>query len=122
MAKILLVDDSNTTLMMEQMILERRTSHKCILAGNGLEALSKARTESPDLIIMDVVMPLMNGFEACQRLRQQENTVRTPIILVSTRPEESYAEAGFHSGCNEYIAKPIDSGELVAIVRSYLGE
>jgi two-component system alkaline phosphatase synthesis response regulator PhoP len=122
MAKILLVDDSNTTLMMEQMTLERRTSHKCILAGNGLEALSKARTESPDLIIMDVVMPLMNGFEACQRLRQQENTARTPIILVSTRPEESYAEAGFHSGCNEYIAKPIDSGELVAIVQSYLGE
>jgi len=71
---------------------------------------------------MDVVMPNMNGFEACKMMRQQPTTREIPIVLVTTRGEESYMEAGFQSGCNEYITKPIDSAELVALLQSYLGE
>jgi CheY-like chemotaxis protein len=119
--KVLLVDDSSTTLMMERMILERRTPYQCVTAMNGVEAVAKAETEKPDLILMDVVMPQMNGFEACKTLRQKAATRETPIILVTTRGEESYVEAGFQSGCNDYITKPINSGELVKLLESYLG-
>lgn len=119
--KVLIVDDSSTTLMMERMILERRTPYQCVTAMNGAEAIAKAEVENPDLILMDVVMPKMNGFEACKELRQKESTRETPIILVTTRGEESYVEAGFQSGCNDYITKPINSSELVKLLQSYLG-
>jgi len=73
-------------------------------------------------VLMDVVMPNMNGFEACKMMRQQASTREIPIVLVTTRGEEEYMEAGFQSGCNDYITKPIDSAELIALLQSYLGE
>jgi two-component system alkaline phosphatase synthesis response regulator PhoP len=120
--KILVVDDSKTALMMEREILERRTTYQCVTASDGREAVEKAQQERPDLILMDVVMPHMNGFEACKMMRQQASTREIPIVLVTTRGEESYMEAGFQSGCNDYITKPIDSAELIALLQSYLGE
>jgi CheY-like chemotaxis protein len=84
--------------------------------------VEKAQLERPDLVLMDVVMPRMNGFEACKRMRQQPGTRDIPIVLVTTRGEESYMEAGFQSGCNDYITKPVDGAELVALLQSYLGE
>jgi CheY-like chemotaxis protein len=120
--KILLVDDSKTALMMERTILERRTSYQCVTAMDGLEAVAKANDERPDLVLMDVVMPRMNGFEACKKMRQQETTREIPIVLVTTRGEESYMEAGFQSGCNDYLTKPVNGEELVKLLQSYLGE
>ena len=67
--KVLLVDDSTTTLMMEEMILKQRTAYECVTAKDGLDAISRAVVEAPDLVLMDVVMPRMNGFEACKRMR-----------------------------------------------------
>lgn len=120
--KILLVDDSKTALMMERMILERHTPYQCVTAMDGLEAVAKANDERPDLILMDVVMPQMNGFDACKKMRQQESTREIPIVLLTTRGEESYMEAGFQSGCNDYLTKPVNGEELVKLLQSYLGE
>jgi CheY-like chemotaxis protein len=120
--KVLLVDDSSTALMMEEMILKQRTTYECVTAKDGLDAISRAVVEAPDLVLMDVVMPRMNGFEACKRMRLESTLRETPIILVTTRGEEEYVEAGFQSGCNDYITKPIDSFELVTLLHSYLGE
>lgn len=120
--KILLVDDSSTTLMMEEMILKQCTSYQCVTATDGLDAISRAVVENPDLVLMDVVMPRLNGFEACKRMRLEERLKHTPIILLTTRSEEEYVEAGFQSGCNDYITKPINSFELVTLLRGYLGE
>jgi DNA-binding response OmpR family regulator len=120
--KILLVDDSTTTLMMEEMIVKQRTPYECVTAKDGLDAISRAVVESPDLVLMDVVMPRMNGFEACKRMRLEATLRQTPIILVTTRGEEEYVEAGFQSGCNDYITKPINGHELVTLLRSYLGD
>jgi CheY-like chemotaxis protein len=120
--KILVVDDSKTALMMEREILEKRTTYQCVTASDGQEAVEKAQQERPDLILMDVVMPRMNGFEACKMMRQQSSTREIPIVLVTTRGEESYMEAGFQSGCNDYITKPVNGAELVALIQSYLGE
>jgi CheY-like chemotaxis protein len=120
--KILVVDDSKTALMMEREILEKGTAYQCVTACDGQEAVEKAQLESPDLVLMDVVMPRMNGFEACKIMRQQVSMREIPIVLVTTRGEESYIEAGFQSGCNDYITKPVDGAELLALVESYLGE
>jgi CheY-like chemotaxis protein len=120
--KILVVDDSKTALLMEREILEKRTNYQCVTASDGQEAVEKAQQERPDLVLMDVVMPRMNGFEACRMMRQQPSTREIPIVLVTTRSEEAYMEAGFQSGCNDYITKPIDGAELVTLLQSYLGE
>jgi CheY-like chemotaxis protein len=120
--KILLVDDSKTTLLMERSMLERHTGYECVTASNGLEAIEKAQSENPDLVLMDVVMPQMNGFEACKKIREQKATREVPIILVTTRGEEAYMEAGFESGCNDYITKPINGQEFLKLLQSYLGE
>jgi len=120
--KVLVVDDSKTALLMEREILEKRTPYHCVTASDGQEAVEKAKQEHPDLILMDVVMPRMNGFEACKAMRAQQVTRDIPIVLVTTRGEESYMEAGFQSGCNDYITKPVNGEELVALLESYLGE
>jgi len=119
--KILLVDDSKTILMMERMVLGSG-GYQIVTASDGEEGVARALAERPDLILMDVVMPKLSGFEACRRLRQEEVTRDVPIILVTTRGEPSNVEAGYACGCTDYITKPIDSVELLAKLRDQLGE
>jgi DNA-binding response OmpR family regulator len=119
--KILLVDDSNTILMMERMILTKGP-YDLVTASDGEEAVEKALSERPDLILMDVVMPRMNGFDACKRIRGEESIGTTPIIMVTTRGEVQNVETGFESGCNDYVTKPINGAELMAKLKTYLGE
>ena len=117
--KILLVDDSGTILMMEKMLL---TNEHCelITAKDGQEAFDKALAERPDLIVMDVVMPKLTGFEVCQKLREHDQMKATPILLVTTRGEAENVERGYASGCNGYITKPINNVEFLAKVRDQL--
>jgi len=117
--RVLLVDDSATALMMERMILARG-KYDVVTARNGAEAVEKARELLPDLIVMDEMMPEMGGIEACRRIRAQDETCAIPIILVTTRGEPEHVEAGFESGCNEYVTKPVDSVELLSKVESLL--
>jgi CheY-like chemotaxis protein len=119
--KILLVDDSQTILMMEQMILSKGP-YELSVAQDGEEAVAKASAELPDLVLMDVVMPKLSGFEAVERLRAQPATRDIPIIMITTRSEAQNVEAGFASGCNDYITKPINGLELMTKVKNYLGE
>lgn len=119
--KILLVDDAETILMMERMILNK-AGYELITAKDGQEAVTKATTEHPDLILMDVVMPKMNGFEACKQLRGHDTTKTIPIIMVTTRGEAENVESGFESGCDDYITKPINGLEVLSKVKSALGQ
>lgn len=118
--KILLVDDSSTVLLLHRMMLSEHP-YDLVFASDGQEAVEKAVTERPDLIFMDVNMPKMNGYEACRVLRAEDRTRNTPIILVTTRGEPQHVQAGFESGCTEYITKPFSSLELMAKLNSYLG-
>ncbi len=120
MKKILLVDDSTTTLMMEKMVLSR-ARYDLVTAADGEEAVEMATREQPDLILLDIVMPRMDGFEACRRLRQSEQTQDIPIIMVTTRGEAENVEQGYKLGCNDYVTKPIDSLELTTKIESLLG-
>ena len=118
--KILLVDDSETMLLIEQMILKKEP-YQLFTAKNGMEGVEKALDTRPDLILMDVVMPEMNGFEAVRQLRQRDATRSVPIVMVTTQAEAESMEAGYESGCSDYITKPIDSTELLTKVRNILG-
>jgi len=119
--KILLVDDSKTVLMMEQMILNK-AAYELVIANDGRQAIAKANAERPDLILMDVMMPEMGGFEACAALRSVEATRGIPIIMVTTRGEAESIEKGYASGCSDYITKPINGMELLSKLKNYLGE
>lgn len=119
--KILLVDDSPTSLFVERMVL-KDGPYELVVARDGQEAVEQAGLHRPDLILMDVVMPRMTGLEACRELRRRPGTQTTPIILVTTRGESDNVEAGYESGCSDYITKPIDGLELMTKVKNYLGE
>jgi CheY-like chemotaxis protein len=118
--KILLVDDSSTTLLVEEMVLREHTQYGLLLARDGEEAVEKAIAEQPNLILMDVIMPKMNGFDACREMRKHEALQKVPIIMVTSRGESCNVEQGFESGCNDYVTKPINGAELVQIVNGYL--
>ena len=119
--KILLVDDSPTVLLMERLLLQDGP-YALLSALGGQEAVQLALAERPDLILMDVVMPGMDGFEVCRRLRAEEATRTTPIILVTTRGGAEHVERGYESGCSDYVNKPFDGNELRAKIESFLGQ
>jgi len=119
--KVLLVDDSTTSLLMEQMIFKNRTNFDLITARDGQEAVELALTERPDLIVMDVVMPRMSGIEALERIRLQEVTRHIPVILVTTRGEPENVEMGYASGCSDYVTKPINGAELISKIDNLIG-
>jgi DNA-binding response OmpR family regulator len=118
--KILLVDDSPTVLLMERILLQD-SPYEILSASNGTDAVKTALAERPDAILMDVLMPGMNGFEVCRRLRAEEATRTTPIILVTTRSSLESLEHGYESGCNDYIVKPFEAMELRMKVASFVG-
>ena len=118
--KILVVDDSRTALFMMTTIL-RKERYELVTASDGEQALEVAAAEMPDLILMDVIMPRKTGFEACRELKRREDTKGIPIILVTTRGEGENVEAGFQSGCNDYVTKPINAQELLTKVRDHMG-
>jgi CheY-like chemotaxis protein len=119
--KILLIDDSETILQMEQMILAKEP-YELLIARDGAEGVARALESMPDLILMDVVMPRMGGFEALRQLRGNQRTSAVPVVMVTTKAEADSIETGYASGCNDYIVKPIDRMELIAKVRDLLGD
>jgi DNA-binding response OmpR family regulator len=119
--KVLLVDDSVTTLFMGQVILGTAQHVHVLTAVDGEEAVRIALEEKPDLIVMDAVMPRMNGLQACRAIRLAAETREIPIILVTSRGEDDSEHGGYASGCTGYITKPFQSDELLALVKEHLG-
>lgn len=117
---VLLVDDSATVLMFEQMML-RGTGLHLRVARNGQQALSEIRKDPPDLILLDIIMPDVTGIEICKRLKEDPNTRKIPILMVTTKAESETVERAFKAGCNDFVTKPIDKAELIAKVMSFLG-
>jgi len=118
--KVLLVDDSTTVLMMEKMILAKGP-YQIITARDGREAIEMARREQPDIVLLDVVMPNLDGLSACAAIRQQPETAHIPIVMVTTRGEEANVETAFRNGCTDYVTKPINGIELLTKMNNILG-
>jgi CheY-like chemotaxis protein len=117
--RILIVDDSATARMWQQLLLSHE-QYVTLVAQDGAEGVEIARRERPDLILLDVSMPTMDGFAACRALRAAPETRDIPILMVTTHSEMENVLAGFEAGCNEYITKPLERSEYLVKVRSYL--
>jgi CheY-like chemotaxis protein len=117
--KILLVDDSSTVLLMEKMILAKGP-YEVVTARDGVEGVAKAKSEQPDVILLDVMMPNLDGLSACAAIRADEATAHIPIVMVTTRGEEHNIETAFRNGCNDYVTKPINGLELLTKLHNIL--
>jgi CheY-like chemotaxis protein len=120
--KILLVEDSDTTRLSHRIMIAKRTGYDVVAVANGTEALKLAAAQTPDLVLMDVMMPGMDGLEVCRRLRKQRATANVPIVLLTFRVGEESISEGFASGCTAYLKKPILPDELIQALRQHLGE
>jgi class 3 adenylate cyclase/CheY-like chemotaxis protein len=117
--RVLIVDDNENN---RAILAARLTAqgYSTLEACDGLEALDAARRDAPDLILLDVTMPRMDGLEACRRLRSDPSLGFVPIILVTARADSKDVVAGLEAGADEYLTKPVDQQALVARVRSML--
>lgn len=120
MAKILVVDDSPTQLTNLVKIVQGQ-GHDVVTATNGMEGIEKARQEQPDLILMDVVMPELNGFQATRKITRDPATESIPVILVTTKDQETDKVWGERQGAAGYIVKPAQEPELAAMIKRVLG-
>ncbi len=118
--RILLVDDQPANLEVLRQFLESR-GHEIFLAFNGKEALRTAARVVPELILLDVNMPVMDGFEVCRRLKQDECSKAIPVIFVTGRDQEEDVVAGLVAGGVDYVTKPVREAEVVARVDTHLG-
>ena len=116
---ILLVEDFDDTRLMMKMWL-MKNGYRVVEAETGEEAVSIAQRELPDLIIMDVMMPGMNGLDATQRIREYQALRRTPIVAVSAYGANEYRSLAIDAGCNEYVSTPFDPSALAELIKSLI--
>lgn len=117
---ILLIDDSETILTLERQILGPH--YDLIMAKDGLSGVAQALAGRPDLILLDLVMPGMNGLDVCEILRKNDATKRTPILVITSLIEAQRMTARHRTGWSGHVPKPIHGPQLLATVRSYLEE
>lgn len=119
MSKILIVDDEQDILELIRHTLNK-DGFEVFVAANGLQALEQARKVKPELILMDVMMPVMDGMEACRQLKEDPNTSGIAIVFLTARSEEFAELAGFEAGADDYIAKPIRPRVLLSRLKAIL--
>ena len=115
MARILIVDDSPSQLLGIQRIVEK-LGHQILTATDGAAGVETARAELPDLVLMDVVMPNLNGFQATRTLARDEATRHIPVILVTTKDQDTDRMWGMRQGAKAYITKPFSEDELSEVL------
>jgi twitching motility two-component system response regulator PilH len=119
MARILIVDDSPSQLVGLKRIVEK-LGHQVITAEDGSAGVEAAKREIPDLILMDVVMPNLNGFQATRTISKDAKTSHIPIVLVTTKDQETDRVWGMRQGAKAYVTKPVNEGELVNTISKLL--
>lgn len=120
MAKILIAEDSDTELAYLKEIL-RETKHDLSVARDGLEAEAAVKAEKFDLIILDVIMPGKNGFQVCRTLKKDPERKDIPIILLTSKSENSDKFWGMKQGADEYITKPYNPVDLLLAIKQHIG-
>jgi twitching motility two-component system response regulator PilH len=119
MARILIVDDSPSQLMGIRRIVEK-LGHEALTAEDGAAGVDLAKKELPDLILMDVVMPNLNGFQATRSISREPSTKHIPVILVTTKDQDTDRMWGMRQGARAYLTKPFSEEELSEVIASHL--
>lgn len=119
MARILVAEDEKDIRELIAFTL-RFAGFEVLLAANGVEAMEMVEAEQPDLVILDVRMPKMTGYDVCRRLKNNPQTATIPVVFLSAKGQESEIQQGLESGADEYILKPFAPDELTQQVRDIL--
>jgi len=119
--KILVVDDEVDLVKTIQFALELE-GYKVLVSYNGEDALNQARKENPDLILLDIMLPKLDGYKVCRLLKFDEQYKHIPILMMTAKTQEKDKLMGKETGANEYITKPFDMEELMEKVKAYLKE
>ncbi len=119
--KILIVEDEQTLLKLESILLRSKGYH-VVGASNGLEALAIAARERPDLVLLDVMLPGMDGFQVCQHLKTAPETRDIPVVMLTARTKQDDIARGRAVGAAEYITKPFQSSQVTRTIARLLGE
>lgn len=119
MARILIVDDSPSQLMGIRRIVEK-LGHEALTAEDGAAGVEVAKREIPDLILMDVVMPNLNGFQATRTISREPTTKHIPIVLVTTKDQDTDRVWGMRQGAKAYLTKPFSESELSETITRYV--
>ncbi len=119
--KILIVDDEADLVETIQFALELE-GYNVLVASNGEEGLNIARQEKPDIILLDLMLPKLDGYKVCRLLKFDERYKSIPILMLTAKTQEKDKILGKETGANEYITKPFDMDELMAKIKSYLSK
>jgi DNA-binding response OmpR family regulator len=118
--KILVVDDELDMLMVIKLRLEA-SGYEVMTATDGLEGLNSARKDSPDLIVLDIMLPKMNGYKVARFLKFDEEYKKIPIVMLTALGGDEDRATGIETGADEYLTKPFETEQLLSAVRKYLG-
>ena len=121
MATVLIIDDSPTELHLFQNMLEKG-GFDTLVADSGEDGIRQAAATQPDCILMDVVMPGMNGFQATRKLTQDPRTSDIPVIMITTKDQETDKIWGMRQGAVEYIVKPVGAKDLIAKIKTVMAD
>jgi len=119
MARILIVDDSPTETFRFKEILIKH-GYDVLEASNGADGVTLAKAEQPDLVLMDVVMPGVNGFQATRQITRDEDTKHIPVVIVSTKDQATDRVWGKRQGAIDYLIKPIEEKQLIDVIKQFL--
>ncbi len=115
MARVLVVDDSPSQLMGICRIVQK-LGHECLTAEDGAQGVERAKSELPDVILMDVVMPNLNGFQATRMITRHHSTRHIPVVLVTTKDQDTDRVWGMRQGAKGYLTKPFSESELTKVI------
>lgn len=119
MATVLVVDDSPSEMAKFKEILSKHSFH-VLSASDGEQGVAMAESEQPDIILMDVVMPGMNGFQATRKIVRTDATAHIPIVIISTKDQETDRVWGKRQGAKDYLTKPVNEDELIQVIRNVM--
>ncbi len=119
MPRVLIVDDSPTETYAFQGMLEKH-NYEVLTADNGADGVALARQELPDVVLMDIVMPGLNGFQATRQLTKGADTAHIPVVIVTTKDQETDRVWGRRQGASGYLVKPVNEAELIKTVESVM--
>jgi twitching motility two-component system response regulator PilH len=117
--KIMVVDDSPTERAFMEGVLKKR-GYEVLLVDSGEAAIERSKSEMPDLILMDVVMPNLNGFQATRAITRESTTKHIPVILVTTKDQDTDRVWGMRQGARAYLTKPFSESELAEVITAYI--
>ena len=120
MSKVVLIVDDSPTEVHKLTAILKKNGHSVIVAENGAKGVSVAKAEKPDLILMDIVMPGLNGFQATRQLPKAKETSHIPVIIVTTKDQETDRMWGARQGAKAYLTKPVLEKDLMSTIQQFI--